>query len=169
MGNRPVFFKSPKLEDIVEEYQSKNRTMTGKTKSKKIEKNRKKCVSRGSGAFSSLSSPKKIQKTGLDHCTTVIRACHSVVGSGHKYEYNQQIVGSSKYVVPPPSLPWFCVEGRQSGHKGWLTKFEAENPANVCLKEFGHLFTPGVHWYAGAVGSRLVHCALPGWTSSQVW
>ena len=133
-----------------------------------IEKNRKKCVSRGSGASLSLSSPKKIQKTGLDQCTTVIRACHSVVGSGHKYEYNQQIVGSSKYVVPPPSLPWFCVEGRQSGHKGWLTKFEAENPANVCLKEFGHLFTPGVHWYAGAVGSRLVHCALPGWTSSQV-
>ena len=140
--------------------------MAGKTKSEKIGKN----ALVGGREHFRRCLPEKDPKTGLDQCTTVIRACRSVVGSGHKYKYNQQIVrSSSKYVVPPPSLPWFCVEGRQSGHKGWLTKFEAENPANVCLKEFGHLFTPGVHWYAGAVGSRLVHCALPGWTSSQVW
>ena len=59
-----------------------------------IEKNRKNALVRGR-EHSRRCLPEKDPKTGLDQCTTVIRACRSVVGSGHKYKYNQQIVGFS--------------------------------------------------------------------------
>ena len=132
--------------------------MTGKTKSKKIEKNRKKCVSSGVGSIFVVVFPKKIQKTGLDQCTTVIRACHSVVGSGHKYEYNQQIVVK---ICRTSAVAAVVLRGGQAiGAQGLVDEIRGGKPRKRLfegIRALVHPRCPLVRWSSGvAVGALRV-------------